>query len=90
MSWDDILNLLLNLGFGCLLLGRQVLFGKGKVSLFRRLATWGEGRLAFQNQLHIFCSAMKNFKGKKAKLVAVNHLGLGIRIFTVFHCVQTC
>lgn len=37
---------------------------KRKVVLFRRLATWGEGRLVSKNQLWRFCSTMKVFKGR--------------------------
>ena len=37
---------------------------KGKISLFRRPATWGEGELVSKNQFQRFCSTMKAFKGK--------------------------
>ena len=43
-------------------LERQVL--AGKVALFRRPATWGEGGLMSKSQLQRFCSTMEVFKGR--------------------------
>ena len=43
---------------------RQVFFRKGKVALFRRSATWGEGKLVSKNQLQRFCLTRKVFKGR--------------------------
>jgi len=84
MSWDEILNLLLNSGFACSPLERQVLVGRGEVVFYRRLTTSGEGRLMFQNQLQRLCSTKKVFKGKRGKLVSVNHLGRGSESLSYF------
>lgn len=51
-------------------LERQMLVGKGKVTLSRRWATWGDGRLMSRNQLLRFYLAIKIFK---QKLVSVSH-----------------
>ena len=37
---------------------------KGKISLFRRPTTWGEGEFVSKNQFQRFCLTMKAFKGK--------------------------
>lgn len=51
----------------------QVLARKGKVALFRRAATWGEGSLLSQNHFPRFCSATEIFNGKKGEMISVNH-----------------
>ena len=46
-------------------------------ALFRKLATWGEGRLMSQNRLWRFFSAMRVFNGKKGEIIWVNHQSRG-------------
>ena len=47
---------------------------KRKIAIFRRPAIWREGGLMSENQLQRFCSTVKVFKGRKGKLITVNHL----------------
>ena len=80
MWWTDV-DIVTNPRLGCSLLEkpilpkRQVLVGKGKVALFKRLAIWGEGELMCNNPFPRFCSAITVFKGKKEKKISVNHQG---------------
>ena len=60
---------------------------KRKIALFRRPATWEEGRLVSKNQLSRFCLTMNIFKERKGDLITVNHLGRRSESFIV-HCVQ--
>ena len=62
-------------------LKRQVLVEKGKVALFRSLATWGKGGLMSKNKFWRFCSTIKFLKGES--------FGGWVRVFVFFHYVQT-
>ena len=48
---------------------------KGKFALFRRSATWGNVRLVSKTQLQSFVPPWKFFKGRRGKLIALDHLG---------------